>query len=368
MKVAIVHDWLTNMGGAERVIKVLHELFPAAPIYTLVYRKENMPPDFTNMDIRTSYLQKIPFGSKKYQILLPLMPTAIEQFDLSEYELVISSSSCCAKGVITRSDSIHICYCHTPMRYAWDFYHEYMDGKNSFLKLLMGSAMNRIRMWDRLSADRVDFFIANSNNVKKRIQKHYRRDSVVIYPPVDTDFYSPAGDDAGDDESYYLIVSRLVPYKRIDLAVEAFNELGLPLVVIGDGSEAKKLKKIAKPNVSFLGRLSDEKVREYYRRCKAFIFPGEEDFGIAPVEAQSCGRPVIAFGRGGALETIVEGQTGMFFYEQNKDCLKEAVIKFEKEFSTFDKKTIRNHALKFGIHRFKDQIIQFIEDKLKLGL
>lgn len=360
MKVAIVHDWLTNMGGAERIIKIFHELFPDAPIYTLVYDKESMPDEFKNMDVRVSFLQQIPFGKKKYQSLLPFMPTAIEQFDLSGYDLVISSSTCCAKGVLTRTDTLHICYCNTPMRYGWDFYHEYIKGKNRLSKLLIAFAMNYIRLWDRLSADRVDYFIANSNNVKKRIKKHYRRESVVIYPPVDTQFYTPSD----EDDDYYLIVSRLVPYKRIDLAIEVFNDLGLPLVIIGEGTEFSKYINIAKDNILFLGRLSDEEVREHYRRCKAFVFPGEEDFGITPVEAQSCGRPVIAYGRGGALETVVEGKTGLFFHEQSKEALKKAILDFEKSFNNYDKQIIRNHALNFGIDRFKKEFIEFIEKRI----
>ncbi|RKD32282.1 glycosyltransferase family 4 protein [Thermohalobacter berrensis] len=360
MKVAIVHDWLTNMGGAERIILILHELFPKAPIYTLVYNSKNMPDDFRNMDIRTSFLQKIPFSKKKYQNLLPLMPIAVEQFDLSEYDLVISSSTCCAKGVLTRANTLHISYCNTPMRYGWDFYHEYIKDKNIISKSLIAGLMNHIRMWDKVSSDRVDYFIANSNNVKKRIQKHYRRDAQVIYPPVNTDFYTPSN----KDEEYYLIVSRLVSYKRIDLAIEVFNDLGLPLVIIGDGPELARYKKIAKNNITFLGRLSDEEVREYYRRCKAFIFPGEEDFGITPVEAQACGRPVIAYGKGGALETVVNEKTGLFFHNQSVDSLKKVVTDFQKGNYNFDKKTIRNHALRFSINRFKKDIMEFINEKI----
>ncbi|MDI3534964.1 MAG: hypothetical protein PWQ82_1329 [Thermosediminibacterales bacterium] len=360
MKIAIVHDWLTNMGGAERIIKVFREMFPEAPIYTLVFNKEKMPDEFKNMDIRTSFIQKMPFAKTNYQMYLPLMPIAVEQFDLSEYEVILSSSTCCAKGVITRTDTLHICYCNTPMRYAWDFYHEYVKGKNIITKSMIAVAMNYIRLWDRVSADRVDYFIANSKNVKRRIKKHYRRDAAIIYPPVDTEFFTPS--DEGED--FYLVVSRLVPYKRVDLVIEVFNELGLPLVIIGDGPEFKNYRSMANDNVSLMGRLSDKEVREYYRKCRALIFPGEEDFGIVPLEAQSCGRPVIAYGKGGALETVVEGKTGLFFYKQNKESLKQAVLIFEKEAHKFNREVIRNHALKFGVNRFKKEIVEFIKAKL----
>lgn len=359
MKLAIVHDWLTNMGGAERIIRIFHELFSDAPIYTLVYNEENMPQDFRNMDIHTSFIQKLPFAEKKYQSYLPLMPTAVEQFDLSEYDMILSSSTACAKGVIPKTDTLHICYCNTPMRYAWDMYHEYTSSKGRISKIIIAFLMNYIRLWDRLSADRVDYFIANSKNVARRIQKHYKRDAEVIYPPVNTNFYTPCGQ-AGD---YYLIVSRLVPYKKIDLAVEAFNRLGLPLKIIGDGSELKTLKSRAKTNIEFLGKLSDEEVRDYYRGCKAFIFPGEEDFGITPVEAQACGRPVIAYGKGGALETIVDQVTGMFFYEQSVEALTKAVTVFEETIDNYNTEKIRQNALNFSEEVFKNKIVEFISKK-----
>lgn len=359
MKVAIVHDWLANMGGAERIIKIFHELFPEAPIYTCVYNEEKMSSEFHSMNIRTTFIQKMPFGKSKYQVYLPLMPMAFEQLNLSEYDMVISSSSSCAKGVITRSNTLHICYCHTPMRYAWDFYFEYLKGKNPIIKSLIAMQMHKIRQWDRISADRVDYFIANSQNVADRIQKHYRRDSEVIYPPVDTEFYKPRD----KDDSFYLIVSRLVPYKRVDLAVKVFNELGLALKIIGSGGAYNTLKTIAKDNIEFLGRLSDEETKDYYARCKAFIFCGEEDFGITPLEAQACGRPVIAYGKGGALETVVDGVTGLFFYEQSELALKNAVEEFEKNIHIFDKTIIRENALKFDEDNFKIKILGFINQK-----
>jgi glycosyltransferase involved in cell wall biosynthesis len=359
VKIAIVHDWLTNMGGAERIIRIFHELFPDAPIYTMVYDKENMPKDFKEMDIRTSFIQKMPFGVKKYQLYLPFMPVAVEQFDLSEYDIVLSSSTACAKGIITRSDTLHICYCNTPMRYAWDMYHDYIKGKNVVTKYTIAFLMNYIRLWDRISADRVDYYIANSKNVASRIKKHYKRESEVIYPPVNTDYYTP-GDKV---EDFYLVVSRLVPYKRIDLVVEAFNKLGFPLKIIGDGSEFKRLKSLSKSNIEFLGRLSDEEVREHYRKCKAFLFPGEEDFGITPVEAQACGRPVIAYGKGGTLETVIDDQTGVFFREQTVEALINAVKYFEKNIFKFDSSIIRQNALNFSKNVFKQKIKEFVLKK-----
>ncbi|KPU43696.1 D-inositol 3-phosphate glycosyltransferase [Oxobacter pfennigii] len=361
MKVAIVHEWLAGLGGSEKVMKAIHDIFPEAPVYTFVYNEKNMPDEYKSMDIRTSYLQKIPFAKQKYQLLLNFMPTAVEQYDLSEYDVVISSSTCCAKGVLTKSNTLHICYCHTPMRYAWDLYHEYIADKNKLLRMYIAYSMNRIRIWDRISADRVDYFIANSKYVANRIEKTYRRNSKVIYPPVDVDFYTPGN----ETEDFYLIVSRLVSYKKVELAIEAFNELGLTLIIIGGGPEYKKCKSIAKDNIIFKGKLSNEEVRDYYRRCKAFVFPGEEDFGITPVEAQSCGKPVIAFGKGGTLETIIDGKTGVFFYSQDVKSLKEAVLKVESDYDIFDKQYIREHASKYSINRFKAEFIEFFNQKLK---
>lgn len=354
MKVAIVHDWLAIYGGAESIIRILHELFPDAPIYTTVYYRENMPEDFKEMDIRPSFIQKLPFGKKKYTSYLPLMPYAFEQFDMTGYDLVISSSTCCSKGVITGPDTLHICYCNTPMRYAWEFYHEYVGKKNKLAKFFIGWMMKGIRQWDRLSADRVDVFIANSKNVARRIRKHYRRESHVIYPPVRTDMFQKSDEDKG----FYLAVSRLVPYKRIDLVVEAFTELGLPLKVIGAGSEFDTIAAKAGPNVEMLGHLDDQQVLAHMQSCKAFLFPGEEDFGITPIEAQACGKPVIAFGKGGALETVVKDKTGVFFYEQTKEGVMEAVKQFEQ--MTFDPTEICEHARSFSEERFKNQLRTFI--------
>ncbi|MHB9095791.1 MAG: glycosyltransferase [Eubacteriales bacterium] len=355
MKVAIVHDWLTNMGGAERVILALHEIFPDAPVYTMVHNPDRLPPEFAGIDIRTSFIQKLPRAKTKYQTYLPLMPMAAEQFDLSGFDVVISSSHACAKGVITRPETLHICYCYTPMRYAWFLYHEYMrlEQISRIKKYLIPPLMNYLRLWDRLAADRVDDFIAISRGVGHRIRKYYRRESAVIFPPVKTDYYTPA--DSVDD--YFLVVSRLVAYKRVDLAVQAFNELGWPLVVIGDGPEMEKLKRAAKPNVKILGRLSDEETRNYYARCKAFIFPGEEDFGITPVEAQASGRPVVAYGAGGALDTVKQGITGEFFYPQTAPALVETLRSLD--LAKFDAGIIRRHAQSFDTEKFKKDFHEY---------
>ena len=359
MKVAIVHDWLVSLGGGERVVEALHELFPDAPVYTTVYNKNRLPESFCKLNIITSFLQYIPFAKVKHQVFLPLMPLAFESFDLSEFDLVISSSSSCAKGVITGTNTVHICYCHTPMRYAWDFYHEYIRDGNNLKRVLISLLMKNIRIWDRISADRVDYFVANSRNVARRIQKHYKRDSYVIYPPVDVEKYYLEN----KQKDFYLIVSRLIPYKRIDLAIKAFNELELPLKIIGSGIEYKRLKKLAKTNIEFLGTLQDDEVGEYYSNCRAFIFPGEEDFGITPLEAQASGVPVIAYGKGGALETVIDGKTGLLFLEQTTDSLIEKIKQIESGYS-FDRLFIREHALKFSKKIFQQSILDFIENVL----
>ncbi len=354
MKVAIIHDWLTIYGGAESIIRILHDMFPDAPIYTTVYSKENMPADFRKMDIRTSFIQKLPFAKKKYTTYLPFMPRAFESFDLSEYDLVISSNTSCSKGVLTGANTLHICYCNTPMRYGWDFYHEYRNTKGAVGRLIVSGLMHKIRMWDRLSADRVDTFIANSYNVARRIKKHYRRESTVIYPPVRTSMFQMSK----KDEGFYLVVSRLVPYKRIDLVAEAFTRMELPLVIIGDGSEYKDIAEKAGSTVQMLGRVNDGIVLDYMSKCKAFLFPGEEDFGITPIEAEACGKPVIAYGKGGALETVVEDETGVFFYEQTVESVISTIRRFET--MEFEPEKIRKHAEKFSEERFREELRDYI--------
>lgn len=360
MKVALIHDWLPFMGGAERVLTNFLEIYPEAPIYTTICNRDNLDGILKDADIRKSYLQKGRKEIKNHRNLFPFMPTAIESFNLNEYDIVLSSSSSVAKAVITKPDTLHICYCHSPMRYGWEFSHEYagkMAGKKGIKAKILSYFLTGIRIWDNVSADRVDYFIANSENVAKRIWKHYRRESVVIHPPVRCSLFNISD----VNENYFLIVSRLQEYKRIDLAVEAFNELGLPLVIIGDGPDREKLEKMAKPNIKFLGRESDEVIKEHYARCRAFIFPGEEDFGITPLEAQASGRPVIAYGKGGALETVLNNETGIFFNEQKVESLIKAIEKFDK--MNFDKNKIRNHAKMFDEEIFKKKIKKFIDEK-----
>ncbi|MBM6717316.1 glycosyltransferase [Gemmiger formicilis] len=352
LKVAIVHDWLVSYAGADRVVDCMHHVFPDAPIYTLVYDKDKMPAWFRDYDIRTTWIQKLPFATKLYKKLLPLMPSAFEALDLSEYDLVLSSSSSCSKGVITRPDAVHICYCHTPIRYVWDFYYTYRANANPLVRAVMPGQMHKLRQWDKCAADRVDYFIANSRYIAQRIKKYYRRDSDVIYPCVHIN-QSPFV----EKEDFYLVVGRFTWYKRIDLAVAACTKLGRRLVVIGSGDEESRLRAIAGPTVEFKGGgLSDEEVRDYYLRAKAFLFPGEEDFGITPVEAQSAGTPVLAYGRGGACETVEDGRTGLLFHAQTVDSLAECIEKFEAEGVACTKEEIRAHSLRFSEERFEAQL------------
>jgi len=364
MKVALVHDYLNQMGGAERVVIALHEIFPDAPIYTSIYDPARVDPAFQKMDIRTSFMQKLPMVTKHHQPYLPLYPFAMEKLDLRGYDLVLSSSSAFGKGVITRPETMHICYCHTPMRWCWN-YEEYIEREHlgKVARAILPFLITKLRTWDQISAMRVDHFIANSPIVAERIRKYYRREAIYIPPPVEASRF--AFDPDIEPEDYFLILSRLVPYKRIDLAIEACNQLQLPLVIIGGGRDLERLKHMAGPTIRFLGKLPDEEVLRYYTNCRAFIFPGEEDFGITPLEAQACGRPVIAYGAGGALATIVEGITGVFFREQTVESLTTALSSFnERMFNPF---VIRNHALEFDTPRFRRRILQFIEAKMNEG-
>jgi glycosyltransferase involved in cell wall biosynthesis len=353
MRIAIVHDYLNQMGGAEHVLLTLHEIFPEAPIYTSFYRPEDMPSAFRQLDIRTTFLQKLGALTRypRHQKLLPLYPIAFEQLDLREFDVVISNSSAWCKGVITREDARHICYCLSPMRFGWNT-HEYLAGEQVgwLARKLLPPMLTWIRAWDVASSARVDEFIAISRVVADRIRKVYKRDAAIIYPPVDTGEFSHS--DETDD--YFLVVSRLVPYKRVDLVVDAFNRLGLPLRIIGDGRDRARLKAMAQTNVQFLGFVSDEERRDHFARCRALIFPGEEDFGLVPVETQASGRPVIAYAAGGALDTVVEGETGLFFAEQTVDALCEAVQRFDA--MTFDTERISAHAAAFDTQVFKEMI------------
>jgi glycosyltransferase involved in cell wall biosynthesis len=369
MLLAIVHDFFCNLGGSDVCVRHFHELWPDAPIYTIVvYDRNRRHPLLQGMDLRTSFVQRLPFASRTHQPYLPLFPLAVESFDLRGYDVVLSSSHSCAKGVITRPHTLHICYCHTPMRYAWDLREQYV-GRSGELRHPLGGLLARLimhylRLWDATTADRVDRFIANSQNVAARIAKYYRRQAVVIYPPVDTGYFTPAPEVTSPGD-YYLYVGRLVPYKRVDLAVRACNELRLPLKVVGTGSELRRLRILAGPTVQILGEQPRERVRELLRRCRAFLFPGEEDFGIAPVEAQACGRPVIAYRAGGALETVVEGKTGLFFDAQRVESLIEALRAFEQGGggAQFSPQAIRAHALQFDQAHFRSRIRQYVEEE-----
>jgi glycosyltransferase involved in cell wall biosynthesis len=361
MKVALVHDYLNQMGGAERVVLALHELFPDAPLYTSIYDPKRVDPAFQKIDIRTSFMQKMPFVMKHHQPYLPFYPFAMEGLDLRGYDLVLSSSSAFGKGVIVKPGTMHICYCHTPMRWCWN-YHEYVEREQlgGMARRMLPFLITWLRVWDQASAMRVDHFIANSPVVAARIEKYYRRDSVVIPPPVEVSRFP--FDPAAQPGDYFLVLSRLAPYKRIDLAIQACNQLRLPLVVIGSGRDEKALKAMAGPTVRFLGGLSDQEVVTYITHCRAFLFPGEEDFGITPLEAQAAGRPVIAYGAGGALASVVEGVTGTFFYESTAESLASVLASFDER--QYHPQTVRNHALDFDKPRFQRRILQFIEAKM----
>ncbi len=364
MKVALVHDFLNQMGGAERVILALHELFPDAPLYTLIYDPKLVDASFQQIDIRTSFAQKLPFVTKHHQPYLPLYPFAMERFDLRDYDLVLSSSWGFSKGVITKPHTMHICYCHTPMRWCWNYY-EYVEREQlgRISRAILPFLITGMRIWDQTTAMRVDHFIANSPVVAARIQKYYRRDAVVIPPPVEVSRFT--FDPTIQPEDYFLIVSRFMPYKRIDLAIEACNQLRLPLVIIGSGRDEKQLKSIAGPTIRFMGRLPDAEVLHYFAHCRAYLQTGEEDFGITPLEGQASGRPVIAYGAGGALASVVDGVTGTFFYEQTVESLAAALASFDEK--QFDPQAIRNHALEFDKPRFHRRILQFIEAKMSAG-
>lgn len=328
MKIALVHDYLVQYGGAERVLECFLEIWPYAPIYTLIYDEEKTHGIFKGKRIYTSFLQNFPYSRRNHRIFPPLMPPAIEQFDLSHYDIVLSDSSSYAKGAITSPQTRHICYCHTPMRYAWDDCQKYIDefGFPRVVKKIIPFLMNYIRVWDRASADRPDVYIANSNFVAGRIKKYYRKESVVINPPVDVDkFYLNE-----KKEGYFLMVGRLMTYKRFDIVIEAFNHLGWPLKIIGgQGPDKKRLVKMAKPNIEFTGRLSDDDLAKTYARAKAFIFPQEEDFGIVAIEAMAAGSPIIAFQGGDIVEHIEEGKEGIFFSEQTSAAVIEALKKIQ---------------------------------------
>lgn len=361
MKVALVHDHLNQIGGAEKVLAEFHGLYPQAPVYTLLYDREALGSAFQSWDIRTSFVERLPGGRKYFKWYLWLMPTAVEQFDLSPYDVVVSSASALVKGVIVKPATTHICYCHTPTRYLWSDTLQYTSElpQPGWVKSLLPILLTRLRQWDYLAAQRVDHFVANSKFVARRIAKYYRREAHVIYPPVATELFG----EPQTPEDYFLVVSRLRPYKRVDLAIRAFNKLGMPLRVIGSGEQEAELKALAKPNITFLGQLSEADKVQQMSRCRALIFPQEEDFGITAVEALAAGRPVIAYGAGGALEIVSDGVTGKLFREQSWEALADTVIRFRYE--TFQPDVIQTHARQFSRSWFVEAWQQYLH---KIGL
>ncbi|MCC7197476.1 glycosyltransferase [Candidatus Peregrinibacteria bacterium] len=359
LNIAIVCDWLTSPGGAEKVIMALHEIFPQAPLYTSMYNPDTVK-GFDNATIHTSYLQGIPLAKKHHQWFLPFFPHIFEKFDFSNYDIVISSSHSCAKGIITKPQTLHICYCHSPMRYAWDGSHKYVKdySMNNIIKRLGTSYIHQLRMWDRLSADRVDYFIANSHLVQQRIQKYYRRPSTVIHPFVDTEKFSLSDKKR---ENFFLAAGRLTPYKRFDLIIEACNKLKVNLKIVGQGVAMKELKRIAGETIEFLGYVDDKTLENLFQEAQALIFPQIEDFGITPLEAMASGCPVIAYRNGGSIETVIEEKNGLFFEEQTVNSLMNAIEKFKE--MTFDSHEIRRQSLEFDKANFKKKILGFVEEK-----
>lgn len=359
-KIAIVADWLTNPGGAEKVILDLHQTFPEAPIFTSIYNPEKLP-EFSNAVIHTSFIQKLPFAKSKHQLYLALMPYAFESFDFSDYDIVISSSFACAKGIITKPGTTHICYCHNPMRYIWDESHQYLKEHNfnAILKFISKPFLHKIRIWDKISADRVDHYIANSQFVADRIKKYYHKEATVIHPGIT---FPSTPKIQTEKKDFYLAAGRLKPFKRFDLIIETFNQTQKNLIIAGTGEDLERLKKLnTNPNTQFLGYISTEKLQKLFTQAKGFIFPQAEDFGITPVEAQFHGCPVIAYNKGGALETIINKKTGLFFHHQNSESLLNAINEFEK--IKFDYKKIQQHAEKFSNKNFKNKILDFLKNR-----
>lgn len=365
MKTCFVHEYLIDYGGAEQVLKGLLEIWPNSPIYTLIYDKNGNCKDIIkSTEVNGSFLNKMPFAKRKHRAYLPLMPLAIEQFDFSDYDLVISASHAIAKGIITGPNQLHISYIHTPIRYAWDMQSQYLShaGLEKGLKgALTRSLLHYLRIWDMRTVAGVDHYIANSRFIARRIMKLYKREATVINPPVDIDRFSVSK----DKEDFYLTVSRLVPYKKVDLIVRAFSKMPeRKLIVIGDGPELNALKNMASTNVTFLGFQSDNVIEDTMQRARAFVYAAEEDFGIVPVEAQACGTPVIAYGKGGILETVIPGETGFFFDEQNVEALVAAINAFENSIP-LDPEKIRRNAERFGKDRFKQKMKDFVEEKVQ---
>lgn len=360
-RVAIVHYWLVGVAGGEQVVRALLNIYPDADVFTLIADAAVARKVCGDRKIVTSYLQKIPGATKIHRKLLPLMPGALENLDLSGYDLIISSESGPAKGVLVPLGATHVCYCHTPMRYLWDQFPEYRRESGTLVRWMMSALIARLRMWDFLSAARVDAFVANSHHVAKRIARYYRRDAVVIAPPVEVDEFAISE----KVEEYYLITGRHVAYKRIDLAIDACERLGRRLVITGTGPDTERLKQRAGKHTHFVGQCSFAELKTHYASARAFLMPGEEDFGIAPVEAMASGRPVLAFAQGGALDTVIDGSTGILFAEQNVDGLCNAILRFEREAHRFDPQAIRNHASAFSRARFEADFKAFVDQRMQ---
>ncbi len=356
---ALCHDWLTGMRGGERVLEILCDGFPRAPIYTLIHNRDAISNAINRHPSQTSFLRRLPGVHRYYRNLLPLFPAAVRSLPPPGNELLVSTSHCVAKSLRSSPDTCHVCYCFTPMRYAWTFFDEYF-GNGRVKGLIAKPILAALRRWDRKTASRVDRFVAISNHVRHRIERFYGREADVVYPPVDTERCTPG--ESSHAEEFDLIVSALVPYKRVDLAVAAYSRLELPLKVVGIGGELARLKTLAGPSVEFLEWQSDDEVLDLYRGCRFLLFPGEEDFGIVPLEAQACGKPVIAYGRGGALETVVDGTTGVFFDRQTEDALTDAVQRARAV--TWDTATVRRHAEQFDNQCFVDGLAKSIEAAL----
>jgi glycosyltransferase involved in cell wall biosynthesis len=356
MRIALVHDWLNQVGGAEDVLENLVGLFPEAPVFTSIYWPEAMPSGYQGWDIHTTWLDSLPGAKRHHRLFLPLYPLAFESLDLSQYDVVLSNKSGFCHGLITPPETLHICYCLSPTRYVWR-YHDYAqrEGFGSLARFVMHPLLSRLRVWDRLAADRVDRFVAISSEIQRRIAKYYRRESEIIYPPVDTSRFAPAS--SYDD--YFLVVGRQIPYKRIDLAIQACTQLGVPLKVSGSGRDHDRLMSMAGPTVEFLGRVPDDELPDLLAGCRAFLFPGAEDFGIAPVEAMAAGRPVIAYAYGGALDTVIEGVTGTLFPEQTVESLCDVLRRFDPD--AYDPQKIRQHAGEFDVAIFRQKIADCVE-------